>query len=152
MYEFENEIYIDRPVIEVFGFVGDLETLPLWNHYLRSVTKTSNGPTRLGTTYHQIRRHDEQRLRIATYQRHSRLTFETVPPSKPELRRELRFRAHGQGTRLVDHWQLELGVPRLLEPLAVRRTRSGVQENLSKLKELLEHGEVTLQDGREIAI
>lgn len=149
MFEFEHEIYIDRPVVEVFGFVGNPETLPQWNHHVRSVTKTSKGPTRFGATFHQVRRDDEQRLRVAAYQEHSHLTLETVPPSKPALRRELRFRAQGLGTRLVDRWQLEMDVPKLLEPLAARRTRAGIRENLNTLKLLLERGPVTLQEGSE---
>ena len=148
MFEFEHEIYIDRPVVEVFGFVGNLETLPKWNYAVRSVRKISDGPTRLGTTFRQVRGHEEQQLRVAAYQQHSRLTVESVPPSKPALRRELRFRAQGEGTRLVDRWQLELGVPMLLKPFAARRTRAGAWNNLTRLKQLLERGTATLQDGR----
>jgi hypothetical protein len=58
------------------------------------------------------------------------------------------FEAHGKSTRLTDKWQLDMGLPKLLEPLAAKRAKSGVRENLVKLKELLELGRVTLQDGR----
>jgi hypothetical protein len=45
-----------------------------------------------------------------------------------------------------------MGVPGLLEPLAARRAKAGVRENLGKLKTLLETGRVTLQDGRSFAL
>jgi hypothetical protein len=58
------------------------------------------------------------------------------------------FEALVERTRLTDKWQLDMGLPKLLEPLAANRAKSGVRENLEKLKELLELGRVTLQDGR----
>jgi hypothetical protein len=62
------------------------------------------------------------------------------------------FSQVGKSTRIVDRWRLDLGVPALLEPLAVGRVKKAVRENLGKLKTLLEAGTVTLQDGRTFAI
>lgn len=56
------------------------------------------------------------------------------------------------GTRVVDEWELDLGRPAILERLAVGKVRAGVRENLGKLKELLERGRVTLQDGRRVTL
>jgi uncharacterized protein YndB with AHSA1/START domain len=152
MFEFENSITIHRSIEDVFRFVTDLTTVPKWNYYVRSVTPTSDHPGTEGATYHQIRKNDEQELVIASLEPNRSLVVESIPPSKPEFRREMTFAGDGESTTITDRWQLDLGVPRLLEGLAARRARSGVQENLGKLKVLLETGRVTLQDGRHFTL
>jgi uncharacterized membrane protein len=152
MFTFENTVVIDQPIEKVFVFVVDLPSLPKWNYYVLSVSPTSPKPGVVGSTYHQIRKNDEQDLRISQLEPNRSLVVETIPPSKPELRREITFEAQGDGTRIIDKWQLDMGVPKLLEPLAANRAKSGVRENLEKLKVLLESGKVTLQDGRSFSL
>jgi hypothetical protein len=106
----------------------------------------------VGSTYHQVRREDEQDLRISKLEPNKSLIVETIPPSKPELRREITFEVQGNRTRIIDKWQLDKGIPKLLEPLAANRAKLGVRENLEKLKTLLESGKVTLQDGRSFSL
>lgn len=148
MFKFENIIVIDRPIEDVFAFVVDLPNTPKWNYYVLSVVPTSPNSGSVGSTYHQIRKNDEQDLRISKLELNHSLVVETIPPSKPELRREFLFEAQGESTRITDKWQLDMGLPKLLEPFAANRAKSGVRENLEKLKVLLESGRVTLQDGR----
>jgi uncharacterized protein YndB with AHSA1/START domain len=151
MFEFENEITINRIIDEVFTFTMDPTNIPKWNYYVRSVVLTSEIPMVQGATYHQVRKDDEQDLRIVSVEPNKSLAIETIPPSKPELRREIVFTGSGERTHIKDRWRLDMGVPKLLEPLAANRAKSGVRENLGKLKSLLEEGSVTLQDGRVIA-
>jgi len=148
MVKFENSIVIDRPVEDVFAFVVDLPSLPKWNYFVLSVVPTSPTSGAVGSTYHQIRKNDEQELRISKLELNQSLVVETIPPSEPALRREFLFEAQGESTGMTDKWQLDLGVPKLLEPIAAMRVKSGVRENLEKLKVLLERGRVMLQDGR----
>ncbi len=152
MFNFENTIVINRPIADVFALVVDLPSIPKWNYYVLSVVPTSPEPGTVGSTYHQIRKDDEQDLRISKLEPNKSLIVETIPPSKPELRREITFEVQGNGTRIIDRWQLDMGVPKLLEPLAANRAKSGVRENLGKLKTLLESGKVTLQDGRSFSL
>ena len=152
MITFENTIEISRPIEEVFAFVVDLSNTPKWNYYVLSVSPTSSKNNSLGSTYHQVRKDDEQELRISHLEPNHSLVVETIPPSKPELRREITFEFQGGNTRIVDKWNLEMGVPRLLEPLAANRAKSGVRENLEKLKVLLESRTVTLQDGKSFSL
>lgn len=152
MFEFENSITIDRPLEHVFAFATDLTRIPLWNYYVQTVRLTSERPRSEGATYHQVRKNDEQALRIVRLVPNELFVVETVPPSKPELRREMSFAGSSGGTFLRDRWQLDLGVPKLLERLAGSRARNGVRENLGKLKTLLEEGQVTLQDGRVMTL
>lgn len=150
MIEFENEIVIERPLAEVFGFVADFENVPKWNYYVQRVRKTSAGPMGVGTTYHQVRKSDEQAFRVTTYEEGKRVVVETLPGSEPAFTMDFRFEAANDGgeTRLLDAWELDTGRPRLLERLAAGQIRRAVRDNLEKLKQLLENGRVTLQDGR----
>ena len=59
MLEFENTIRVDRPIVEVFAFLSDLENIPKWNYYVVEVRKLSDGPIGIGTRYHQVRKTDE---------------------------------------------------------------------------------------------
>ena len=52
------------------------------------------------------------------------------------------------GTRLRDRWELETGLPALVERITSGQVQTAVAQNLEKLKELLETGRTRLQDGR----
>ena len=58
------------------------------------------------------------------------------------------FEPTPDGTRITDHWDLQSGHNPLVELLGERRIKAAVAENLGKLKQLLETGATTLQDGR----
>ena len=148
MIEFRNQVVVERPVDEVFGFVSDFRNIPKWNYYVLDVNKTSDGPIGVGTTYHQVRKTDEQDFRIVTYQPGRQVTIRTIPPSNPEFEMHFSFESEGDGTRITDEWKLDTGRPALLERLGAGQVKSAVLENLRKLKVLLETGQVRLQDGR----
>ncbi len=148
MIEFENTIGIDRPIAEVFAFLSDLENIPKWNYYVLEVTKLSNGLIGIGTIYHQVRKTDEQDLRITELDQNHKMVVKTLPQSSPRL--EMRFTLYEEGntTCIRDEWRLDSGWPAPLEWLGVGKIKSAVAENLTKLKELLEKGQAVLQDGR----
>ena len=152
MIEFTNTVVIERPVNEVFGFVSDLRNVPKWNYYVLSVSKTSDGPVGVDSTYHQVRKTDEQDIRIVDYQPDRQVTLQTIPPSKPEFEMRFTFEPEDNGTRITDEWKLNTGRNPLLERLGAGRIKSAVLENLGKLKELMETGEVHLQDGRQVML
>ena len=152
MLEFENTIRIDRPIDEVFAFLSDFENIPKWNYYVLEVRQLSEGPTGLGTTYHQVRKSDEQDFRIIEFESDHTVAVKTLPQSSPRFDRRFTLYEEGDRTRIRDHWKLDTGSPAVLERLARGRVKSAVAENLAKLKELLEEGRVVLQDGRQVSL
>jgi uncharacterized membrane protein len=152
MLEFENTIRIDRPKAEVFAFLSDFENLPKWNYYVLEVRKLSGSPIGLGTTYHQVRKTDEQESRIIEFEPGHTVAVKSLPRSSPGL--EMRFTLYEEGstTWVRDEWKLDTGRPAILEKLTGGRVKAAVAENLAKLKELLEEGRVVLQDGRQAVI
>lgn len=152
MIEFETMIRINRPIAEVFAFLSDFENIPKWNYYVLEVRKLSHGPIGIGTTYHQVRKTDEQDFRITELDQDHSVAVKSLPQSSPGF--EIRFTLgdeHGT-TRVRDEWKLDIGRSALIEWLGARRVKSAVAENLIRLKELLEEGRVVLQDGRRATL
>jgi hypothetical protein len=116
------------------------------------VRKLSDGPIGVGTLYHQARKTDEQRFRITEFERNRKIVVKTLPQSRPQLERSFTLSEEDGATRIRDEWKLNTGIPGLLEKLGAGRVKSAVAENLAKLKQLLEQGQVVLQDGRRVAL
>jgi carbon monoxide dehydrogenase subunit G len=150
--EFENTIAIERPIDEVFTFLSDFENIPKWNYYVLEVRQLSESPIGIGTTYHQVRKSDQQDFRIIEFEANNTVAVKTPPQSSPSFERRFTLYEEGETTRIRDQWKLDTGRPALLERLARGRVKSAVSENLSKLKELLQERRVVLQDGREVTL
>lgn len=152
MLEFENTIRIDCPIEEVFAFLSDFENIPKWNYYVLEVRQLSDGPTGIGTTYHQVRKTDEQNFRITELEANHTVAVKTLPQSSPSFERKFVLYEEEDTTRIRDEWKLDTGRPAVLERLTGKGVKSAVAENLAKLKELLEEGRVVLQDGRQVTL
>jgi len=152
MLEFENTIRIDRPIVEVFAFLTDFENIPKWNYYVLEVRRLSESPTAIGTTYHQVRKTDQQDFRLTEFEANRTVAVKTLPRSSPGFERRFTLYEEGDTTRIRDEWKLDTGRPAILERLARGRVKSAVAENLAKLKELLEEGRVVLQDGKQVTL
>jgi uncharacterized membrane protein len=150
--EFENTIRIDRPVDEVFAFLSDFENVPKWNYYVLEVRQLSDNPVGVGTTYHQVRKTDEQDFRIIEFEPNHTVGVKTLPRSSPSFERRVTLYREGDATHIRDEWKLDMGRPAVLERLARRRVKSAVAENLAKLKELLDEGRAVLQDGSQVTL
>jgi hypothetical protein len=153
MIEFKHSISIKRPINEVFAFLSDFENISKWNYYVLQVRKISKGAVGVGTTYHQLRKSDEQLFQITEFEFNLKVAVKTLPESPLKFERRFTLQAEGSTTHLKDEWEeLDTGKPALIEKLAAGRVRSAVAENLGKLKELMETGSVRLQDGRRVSL
>jgi hypothetical protein len=85
MLEFENTIRIGRRIDEVFAFLSDFENIPKWNYYVLEVRQLSESPRGTGTTYHQVRKTDQQDFRIIEFEPDHTVTVKTLPQSSPSL-------------------------------------------------------------------
>jgi len=144
MATFQNTVTIRRPVEEVFAFLADFENVPRWNHAILQTTKTSPGPVRVGTTYHQIRsipRRSEEGFEVTVFEPTSRLAVHgDIGPFTATI--SYLLAPIGDGTRLTNAVDLEpsSGALRLLAPLAASRVKGAVAANLGALKQILETG------------
>ena len=149
MIKFKNSVTIKRPLPDVFAFVSNFENMPKWNYYVTEVDKLTDGPVGEGTTYHQIRKTDEQDIQVVEFEHNRLVAIKTLPPER-SLQMRFQLEPIDGGTRLTDEWKLETGVPGPFAWFAARKVKLAVSENLRKLKALLEMGHVTLQNGREV--
>ena len=153
MIEFKHSINIKRPINEVFAFLSDFENIPKWNYYVLQARKISKGAVGVGTTYHQMRKTDEQRFQITEFELNLKVAVKTLPESSLQFERRFTLQTEGGTTLIIDEWEeLVTGKPAFIEKLAAGRVKSAVAENLGKLKELLETGSVALQDGRHVRL
>ncbi len=138
-------IAIDRPLADVFAFVADGETAPLWQAAVLDARRASADPPGMGATYHDQRTNPEQREKtvveatreITVYEPNRTVTFATrVGPV--EVVDTYTFRAVGAGTRVSFDFERH-AVPRS-GPFATSREAA----DLTALKDVME--------GREIGI
>jgi uncharacterized membrane protein len=150
---FETGLAIERPVEEVFEFVSDFSNLPLWNYYIQRTGPEDVGPPRVGLRYHQTRKTDTQRFEIVEFEPHRVAAIRMLPPTTPAIIR-FSFRPTDQGAWLSDEWSLRsfVPIPGFLAGLVTRPIKAAVEQNLAKLKTLLETGSVVLQDGRQVRL
>lgn len=147
MIEFTKTIQIERPVQEVFDFISNFKNMSKWNYFVTDVQNITGEPPHIGTTYDQTRKTDRQQYKITEFEPNRLVSIKTIPPSEKLLMR-FEFKPTEDGTNLIDTWELEKDLIAPLNWLAKTRVKSAVAENLEKLKELLETGSTTLQDGR----
>jgi len=150
--KFQNQIIINVPIRNAFVFVADMRNIPSWNYFVTAVVQTAGDAPSQGAQYHQIRKQDEQEYEITRYDENSAVAVKTLPGYAPTFERQITLESVSDGTLLIDQWQISTRYPGFLERLAVGRIRNAVAENLGKLKELLEHGETQLQDGRVVQL
>ncbi len=140
-----NEIVVKRPIEEVFGFLSNFENMPKWNYYVLEVNKTTDGSIAKGSTFHQVRKNDAQDLKVIEFEFPNIVTVETLIP-KRHLTMRFKLSRAGSFTRIEDVWQLQASW--IAEIFVKSRIQSARNNNLKKLKTLMEKGNVTLQDGR----
>jgi uncharacterized membrane protein len=109
--EFENTVYIDRPIDVVFAFLSDFENIPKWNYYVLEVRQLSEGPIAIGTTYPQVRKTDEQDFHITEFEANRTVAVKTLPQSSPSFERRFNLYEEGTTTRIRDEWKLDTGSP-----------------------------------------
>src|SRR5579864_7582154 len=81
---FEIAQIIEQPADQVFMFLGDLSNMKLWNYYIQSVSKVSDGDIGYGTLYEQKRPHDLNLYKITQYEVPYMVTVGLQPPGPPQ--------------------------------------------------------------------
>ncbi len=140
---------IHRPAHEVFAFLADFTHMPLWNYYVRSVTQVTADPPGVGTVFDQVRKTDRQQYAIIEFMPDQQVAVRTLPPARPLTLRS-RVAPDEQGAQVTETWELETGLPGLVERLAQARMRAAVAKNLAVLTTLLDTGKAQLPDGRSV--
>jgi carbon monoxide dehydrogenase subunit G len=144
MQSFERDIYIDRPVSEVFDALCRLDQLPVWNPRVMTIQRTSgdSGPARVGTSGVVVA--NVLGRRIETGVRYSRVVPDRLvaieTTSGPfRITGRATVEPAGPGTILRTTWTGEAsGMMRFVEGRLVNGASEQVTKALETLKHLLE--------------
>ena len=139
-----GSVTINRPVDEVWDFIGDFENTTRWSRGVLEARQTSDGPLRVGSTLQTVvqafgRRRTADYL-VTEYEPNRSLTFKaTSGPMTSEARYTVE--PAGTATRLTGSGDVDLaGLYRLLAPVLVRVVRRHSEDDLANVKCILEGG------------
>jgi len=138
-----EELEVDRPIDEVFAFIGDFVNSAVWDPGVAEARNVTEGPIRVGTRYELI---------VVFRGRRLPMTYEVTayePPHRVVLRGtgatvnavdDIRFEATSNGTRILYTADLRLKGPmRALEPFfkgafeeAGRHAMAGMKDALAR--------------------
>jgi len=142
MVHIEGELFINRPLEEVFDVVADERNEPRYNPRLLWVEKLSSGPIGRGTQFRAatktMGRPVQMTIEFTDYERPRHLASLTHLP-KMEIRGALSFDPVPEGTRMGWSWELQpRGVLRLLRRLIARMGKRQEEAIWAGLKQFLE--------------
>ena len=141
MARVEASTTVRRPVGEVFAALSDPSKSPEWSSSMQTVTRTSDGPTDVGTTYHTTAKLLGRRLeadsRVTEFEADRRYAVATTAPFPVTITWAV-VSVDG-GTRVDQTVDVEPGgFFRLAQPLLVTMMKRQVQGDLETFRDLME--------------
>jgi len=134
---------IKRPVEEVWAVVGDPTNTPKWRDSLLSVEKTSDAPMRVGSTFRgtgsMFGRHNRTEFTVAEVEVNRKLAVTTVTPFPFTITLALEPADKGTRIRMIADMQPR-GFFKLAQPIMMTMGKRNNQNDLEKLRDLLESG------------
>jgi uncharacterized membrane protein len=137
----EHDVTFDYPAEELFRYMGDPETYPVWQAGFLEAEVVSDGPLGVGAIYNAVHEVAGRRVtvtnEITTYVPNKAFSFKSISGNLA-ISGDVNLQTVNGGThaRLVFEAQFG-GLFRLAEPLAVRLIKRQQQEDLENLKGLL---------------
>lgn len=144
MIQFDFGVLIDRSPGDVFKYVTDLSNLPKWQTIIHEIKPADLKPMGVGATFSLtveiLGRKQEGLMMVTHYEPDSLFGYETkAGPSS--VKAQITFKQVGTGTRLAISAQAEpAGVLKLAEGAIQSQMKTQMQNNLNRLKSILESG------------
>jgi uncharacterized membrane protein len=138
----EKIITINRPVEEVFAYVGDLQNGPKWQKALVEAWRLNGGPLGIGSKFSSIRKFMGRKMssviQFTAFELNKKIVFKSISGSSP-FEQTFLFEPMAGGTRLTTRLALQTsGLMGLAQPVIASGLKREVDENFGILKELLE--------------
>ncbi|MBU0986232.1 MAG: SRPBCC family protein [Proteobacteria bacterium] len=143
MTKFESSIIIRKPVEKVFGFATNLDNNTQWQTDILEARQTSKGPFGLGATYRCVNKFLGRRIEtegfIKEYEPDRHCSYNII---SGVITGETRFTFEPveSGTRFTTSGEVDLGFFKLLKSVVVRKALRQLENDLKKLKYILENG------------
>jgi carbon monoxide dehydrogenase subunit G len=135
---------IDRPVKDVFAFVADPNNMAKWNSAVVSLQQITPGTVGVGTKFKSVGemmgRRIEGEMQVTALEPDSHCGYQ-VNAGPMQVNLNLSFKPVGTGTKISLNAQGNpAGIFKLAEPVMAGRVKSMMEENLARLKSVLEKG------------
>ena len=151
MMQASNSIRIERSAWFVFKFMVDFQNSPLFDQFGIKVTQISPGPFGVGTEYNLVHSSFQRSLRVVEFEKDKAFSVSTLEESAPRLDLCIQLVPESdQLTLLRMGWELDTGMPGLVERMLAGKITQAVSDGLFDLRELLETGSVRLGNGYEV--
>lgn len=135
---------IDRPVKDVFEFVTNPNNMSKWNSAVISLQQITPGAVGMGTKFKNVGemlgRRIEGEMQVVAFEPDSKYGFQ-MNAGPMQVNVVLSFKTVGTGTKINLNAQGNpAGVFKLAEGVMQGRVKSMMEENLARLKSVLEKG------------
>jgi carbon monoxide dehydrogenase subunit G len=144
MINLDFGVLIDRPQKDVFAFITDPKNMAKWNSAVVSLEQLTPGAVGLGTKFKSVGemlgRRIEGEMQVVAFEPDSKYGFRmNAGPVQVDV--VLSFKTVGTGTKLSLNAQGNPGgLFKLAEPVMQARVKAMMEENLARLKSVLEKG------------
>ena len=135
---------IDKPVKDVFAFVANPNNMSKWNAAVISLQQITPGEVGVGTKFKStgelMGRRIEGEMQVIAYEPDTKCGFQ-VQAGPMQVNLTMMFKTVGTGTKVSLNAQGNpAGFFKLAEPVMAGRVKSLMEENLTRLKSVLEKG------------
>jgi len=135
---------IDKPIKDVFAFVANPNNMSKWNSAVVSLQQISPGDVGVGTKFKSVGemmgRRIEGEMQVIAYEPDTQCGYQ-VNAGPMQVNLTLSFKTVGTGTKISLNAQGNPGgIFKLAEPVMAGRVKSMMEENLARLKSVLEKG------------
>src|SRR5215211_1456708 len=135
---------IDRPVKDVFAFVSDLNNMSKWNSAVVSLQQVTPGDVGVGTKFKSVGemmgRRIEGEVQVTSYEPDTKTGFQ-MNAGPMQINVTISFKPVGTGSKVsLNAEGNPAGVFKLAEGMMQGRIKSMMEENLARLKSVLEKG------------
>ncbi len=144
MINLDLSTLIDRPMKDVFAFVSNLNNMSKWNSAVVSLQQVTPGEVGVGTKFKSVGemlgRRIEGEVQVTTYEPDTKTGFQ-MNAGPIQMNVTISFKTVGTDTKVSLNAQGNpAGVFKLAEGLLQGRVKSMMEENLVRLKSVLETG------------
>ena len=142
MFAKKVTVVIDRPLDEVFAFVGDVRNRPSWDDSVDSEELTSAEPIGVGSTVRTTMR-SMGREYVYTWEivEHEPPTHQKIESTSGPFPTTLEYELSERDSATTVNFAVTgrpSGMLRLFEPMIARNTQKNLDQGFARLKELLE--------------
>jgi len=135
---------VDRPMKDVFAFVGDPKNMSKWNSAVVSLEQITPGEVGVGTKFKSVGemmgRRIEGEMQIIAYEPDTKCSFQ-MNAGPMQVNINLTFKTAGTGTKISLNAQGNpAGFFKIAEGMLAGRVKTMMEENLARLKSVLEKG------------